>query len=71
MRKRRTSTWMHALRLWLRDTVPAPWPPFVLAYPSVFFALVLRAERAGFRHTSGDGFRRLTREVRELLAEGP
>ena len=66
---KRASTWSRALRLWLHQEVPPPWSSFVLAHAPTVAALVLRAERAGFRHASADGWHRLQRDVRALLAE--
>ncbi len=60
-----TTTYRHALRIWLQERVPPPWWPY-RTEPSRFAALVERAEAAGWRFTRQT---RLEDELRRLLSE--
>jgi hypothetical protein len=60
-----TSTYHHALRIWLEERVRPPWRRY--QEPAAFAVLVQQAERAGFRFTSRY---RLERALRDLIAEG-
>jgi hypothetical protein len=61
----RSSTYEHALRIWLEEHVRPPWHRYL--EPPAFATLVQQAERAGFRFTSRY---HLERTLRDLLAEG-
>ena len=63
-RYRRTSTYRHALRIWLEERVAPPWRDYLR--PAEFADLVAQAERAGFRF----GRYRLEQALRALLTEG-
>jgi len=62
--RRATSTYQHALRIWLEERVCPPWRDYL--QPDAFAELVRQAERAGFRFARY----RLEHTLRELLAEG-
>ncbi len=60
-----TSTYHHALRVWLEERLDPPWIRGL--EPAAFARIVRQAEMAGFRFTTRT---RLEQTLRRLLTEG-